>query len=192
MENDRKIQIIKAAVKRFSKHGPGKTTLDEIARDLRIGKATIYHYFISKEALFYSAIEWESDQFIEEISSIFGNEELSLHEKLGLYFNNKETVDQKYKLLYDLLLLLMRDDTFEKEKEILRSMLGKEEKVLETALNQLNGKKDIITNPSLPGILASMSWGWLFSIKLNQVTNCDERLPTKDFLNTLMEIVIRD
>ena len=43
MANDRKNQIIKAAAKRFARHGLNKTTLDEVARDIRIGKATIYH-----------------------------------------------------------------------------------------------------------------------------------------------------
>ena len=33
--------------------GSGKTTLEEIARDIRIGKATIYHYFSSKDELYY-------------------------------------------------------------------------------------------------------------------------------------------
>ena len=56
-DKDRKIQILKAAVKRFAKHGLNKTTLDEIARDLRIGKATIYNYFESKEELFYETIK---------------------------------------------------------------------------------------------------------------------------------------
>ncbi len=51
MPNDRKIQIIKAAAKRFARHGLNKTTLDEVARDIRIGKATIYHYFTSKDDL---------------------------------------------------------------------------------------------------------------------------------------------
>jgi len=51
LDKERKIQIIKAAVKRFTKHGLHKTTLDEVARDLRIGKATIYNYFESKEDL---------------------------------------------------------------------------------------------------------------------------------------------
>jgi len=54
MANERKHQIIRAAVKRFARHGHGKTTLEEIARDIRIGKATIYHYFESKDELFFA------------------------------------------------------------------------------------------------------------------------------------------
>ena len=56
MEKEKKKQLIRTAAKRFEKHGIKKTTLDEIARDLRITKATIYHYFNSKEDLFHSTL----------------------------------------------------------------------------------------------------------------------------------------
>ena len=69
--NPRKQQIIKAAQRRFVRHGLAKTTLEEIARDLRLGKATIYHYFKSKEEIFYSVLNSEIERYIEEIKSIF-------------------------------------------------------------------------------------------------------------------------
>ncbi len=192
MENDRKTQIIKAAVKRFSKHGLGKTTLDEIARDLRIGKATIYHYFISKEALFYKAIEWESDQYVEEIKTIFDNEGMPLRDRFNLYFNSKDTFDQRYKLLYDALLLLLKDDSFEKEKEILRSLLRKEEIILEMVLNPAYRKKELKAVPSLPLMFVVTSWGWLFGMKLNQLTSNDGQLLSREMLNILIENVLPD
>jgi AcrR family transcriptional regulator len=191
LENDRKSQIIKAAVKRFSKHGLGKTTLDEIARDLRIGKATIYHYFISKEALFYRSIEWEGEQYVEEVKSIFENEGLPLRERFNSYFISKETIDQKYKLLYELFLLLMRDNSFEKEKEILKTMLRKEEIILEMALNPAFRKKEMKAAPSLPLMFVAISWGWLFGTKLNQMTN-DNQLISKELLKILIENVLPD
>jgi AcrR family transcriptional regulator len=191
LEKDRKSQIIKAAVKRFSKHGLGKTTLDEIARDLRIGKATIYHYFISKDALFYRSIEWESDQYLEEVKLIFENEEIPLRERINSYFNSKEMIDQKYKLLYDLFLLLMKDNTFEKEKDILKSMLRKEELILELALNPANRKKEMKTVPSLPVMIVVTSWGWLFGTKLNQIMNHDQVI-SKELLNIFIENVLPD
>jgi AcrR family transcriptional regulator len=192
VENDRKTQIIKAAVKRFSKHGLGKTTLDEIARDLRIGKTTIYHYFISKEALFYRSIEWESEQYVEEVKTIFANEGMPLRDRFNLYFNSKETIDQRYKLLYDLFLLLMKDDSFEREKDILRSMLRKEEVILEMVLNPLYRKKELKAVPSLPVMFVVTSWGWLFGIKLNQITSNDGQLFSKELLSTLIENVLPD
>lgn len=192
MENDRKNQIIKAAVKRFSKHGLGKTTLDEIARDLRIGKATIYHYFISKEELFYRSVEWECDQYLEEIKLIFENNELTLKEKFNSYFTAKESTDQKYKLLYQIFLLLMKDESFEREKEILKTMLRKEELILEMVLSPAYRKKDMKIIPSLPELFVLSSWGWSFGMKLNQLTMDDGHLQSKELLNIFITNVMPD
>jgi AcrR family transcriptional regulator len=186
LENDRKSHIIKAAVKRFSKHGLGKTTLDEIARDLRIGKATIYHYFDSKEALFFRSIEWEGEQFIEDVKLIFENEELSLRDKFIAYFCSKENIDQKYKLLYEICILLMKDDHFEKEKEILKSIFDKEELIIETILSQVYKGKEKIS-PSFPKMFVVYSWGALFGGKLNQITNIDGETNSKELLNLTLE-----
>ncbi len=192
MENDRKTQIIKTAVKRFSKHGLGKTTLDEIARDLRIGKATIYHYFVSKEALFYSSLEWESEQFIEEVKSIFENEALPVRERFNEYFLCKEKLDQNHKLLYEIFLLLMKDDSFEKEKNILKSMLRKEEIILEMVLAPAYRLKELKQIPSLPVMFVTTSWGWLFGVKLNQITRGEDQILSKELLNILIENVLPD
>ncbi|MCZ7612419.1 MAG: TetR/AcrR family transcriptional regulator [Ignavibacteriaceae bacterium] len=73
MAKGRKEEIVRAAAKRFSRHGFNKTTLEEIARDIRIGKPTIYHYFTSKDELFNSSVEFQSSQFIEDIKAIFNN-----------------------------------------------------------------------------------------------------------------------
>jgi len=50
MEN-RKDQIIDAALKRFSHFGFHKTTMNEIADDLRITKANLYYYYPDKSTL---------------------------------------------------------------------------------------------------------------------------------------------
>ena len=192
LENDRKTQIIEAAVKRFAKHGLGKTTLDEIARDLRIGKATIYHYFDSKEELFFRSVEWESEQYIGEIKIIFDNEEITLKERFNSYFICKENTAQKYKLLYESILLLMNDDSFEKEKDILKTMLGKEEVIIEMALNPAIRKKTGKAIPALPLMLVITSWGWLFGTRLKQVTNCEEQVIPKELLGLLIENILPD
>ncbi len=60
MKKNKKITIIQAAQKLFAQFGFDKTTVDEIARGARIGKATLYHYFRSKEDVFKEVIEKES------------------------------------------------------------------------------------------------------------------------------------
>ncbi len=57
---DKKNLIISVAEKIFSRFGLNKTTMDEIAKAARIGKATLYHYFASKEHIFAEVIQKES------------------------------------------------------------------------------------------------------------------------------------
>jgi TetR/AcrR family transcriptional regulator len=104
MPNERKNQIIKAAVKRFTRHGLSKTTLDEIARDIRIGKASIYHYFTSKDDLYIESLKWEIELFLEQAITVFVNESKKIEQKLLEYFELKDSVPENYKLIYDTLL----------------------------------------------------------------------------------------
>lgn len=168
METDRKTQIIKAAAKRFARHGLNKTTLDEIARDLRIGKATIYHYFKSKEALFYETLEYDVHLFIEDVKVIFHNEQTSFKEKLVEYFNYKQEIYNKYKLLYDLMILVLKEEGIEREQEILKALLQNEEEVLKIFLKSKNSGD---TRTDLAKFFAMQSWGILFGKRLNDIRN---------------------
>src|SRR5690606_9359025 len=105
-----------------------------IARDLRIGKATIYHYFDTKEDLFFETISWETDQIIEEIKSIFNNEEVELRERFLNYFNFKTELHTKYQLVYEILLLLLKDSSLERESLIINQLIKREEEIINLAL----------------------------------------------------------
>ena len=144
MEKNRKLQIIQAAVKRFTKHGINKTTLDEIARDLRIGKATIYHYFQSKEELYYATIELRTEEYLEEIRSIFNNGEIPIEDRFIDYFIYKNSLGEKYQLIYELVLLLLKDYNFEPELNALKNLLDKEKELIKDVLNGINKLKSTL------------------------------------------------
>ncbi len=57
---NKKEQILTVAQKFFSRFGLRKTTMDEIARAASMGKATLYHYFRSKEHVFAEVIKRET------------------------------------------------------------------------------------------------------------------------------------
>lgn len=61
--DNRKEQIIKAALKRFSHFGIGKTTMNEIAEDSSISKGNIYYYFPDKNALIAEVVKELLGQF---------------------------------------------------------------------------------------------------------------------------------
>ena len=190
MAKQRQEEIVRAASKRFSRHGFGKTTLDEIARDVRIGKPTIYHYFKSKDELFYSSIDFQSKQFIEDIKAIFNNQDLPVGARLLEYFAFKETINHRYKLLYDLVLALLKDDTLEKEKNILKNLLKTETEVVGLILNSIYTGRIESMNLSLPYYVVHLSWGLLFSSLIKEFSDEAKSVNMKELLFKSLETIL--
>ena len=59
--------ITQGARKIFSRYGFLKTTVEEIAKAARMGKASLYHYFESKEDIFREVVEQEHRFLTEKI-----------------------------------------------------------------------------------------------------------------------------
>jgi len=59
-QNNKQQLILDAARKRFLHFGYAKTSLDEIANDIGMGKATLYHYYKNKEDIFLNVVKQES------------------------------------------------------------------------------------------------------------------------------------
>ena len=78
--DDKKERILKVAEEFFAHFGIKKTTMDEIAKKLRIGKSTLYYYFKSKTHIFAEVIKKES---------------LSLRNELLIEISNANTPQEK-------------------------------------------------------------------------------------------------
>lgn len=168
MASEKRIQIIKAADKRFAKHGLNKTTLDEIARDLRIGKATLYHYFESKDDLFYQTIDWEVELYLQSIASSLSNIDQPITTRMLEYISYKENINQHSKLLYDLLVKVIEGYSLGKENNILNRLFLKEEELLKTVLTDFYTTKVVSVTPVLPTYILMLSWGLVFGNRLNK------------------------
>lgn len=187
MAKGRKEEIIRAAAKRFGRHGIGKTTLDEIARDVRIGKPTIYHYFKSKDDLFYSSLIWEATQFIGDIKAIFNNQDSPVGARLLEYFAFKETVYQRYRLLYELMLSLFKNDSLEKERQILQKLLDNEEEVVGLILSSIYTGRIESMEPALPSYIVHLSWGLMFSTILRELGEDGKSVSMKELMFKSLE-----
>jgi AcrR family transcriptional regulator len=60
--------IIEASQKRFGLYGVEKTSMREIADDLKISKASLYYYFPDKASLYRAVVEKEQKEFIDAIT----------------------------------------------------------------------------------------------------------------------------
>ena len=68
-EKSDKVQIIiEASQKRFGLFGVEKTSMREIANDLKLSKASLYYYFPDKESLYKAVVEKEQKEFIDKIT----------------------------------------------------------------------------------------------------------------------------
>jgi AcrR family transcriptional regulator len=61
--------IILSAGKIFSHYGFKKTTMNEIARALKMGKSSIYYYFESKEDIFEAVVRHEANILRNELTT---------------------------------------------------------------------------------------------------------------------------
>lgn len=69
IESDKETVILQAARKRFDHYGLGKTTMNEIAADIGMSKASLYYYYPDKEHLFLAVIRKESDEFLKQLDA---------------------------------------------------------------------------------------------------------------------------
>lgn len=190
MANEKRIQIIKAADKRFAKHGLNKTTLDEIARDLRIGKATLYHYFKSKEDLFYQTISWEVEQYINIISLTLTNNEQPINLRLLDYISYKENLNQHSKLLYDMLVKVIEGYSLEEENKILNNLFHAEENILKSVLTDFYSSRVVSVTPVLPTYILMLSWGMVFGNRLNKTAFQERVVNYKELIMKSIESIL--
>ncbi|MBU0690565.1 TetR/AcrR family transcriptional regulator [bacterium] len=85
---DKQTHIIKTAQKLFSQFGLKKVTTDDIAREARISKTTLYKFYRNKEDVFQDVVELETNQMIARITESVDAQD-SVESKLKAFLNAK-------------------------------------------------------------------------------------------------------
>lgn len=186
--NERKIQLLKAASKRFSKLGYNKTTLEEVARDIRIGKATIYHYFKSKDELFYEVIQWESNELLEKIKSIFNNESVEIFERFFRYFQYKENILSENKMIVNLLLKKISSDLIDKETDLVNKLIENEVEILRLVISFINREQIDKFDENIPREIVILSW--MLAFINNKFSHQNRKLFNDERLKSFIKIFI--
>ncbi|MCB0013808.1 MAG: helix-turn-helix transcriptional regulator, partial [Anaerolineales bacterium] len=60
-QDERRNEILAAALQAFSENGYDKTSIDDVVRATGLSKGTIYWYFKNKQALFTALMEFVVD-----------------------------------------------------------------------------------------------------------------------------------
>lgn len=185
--NDRKMQIIKAADKRFARHGFHKTSMDEIARDIRIGKPTLYYYFESKDALYIEVIKWEFENYLEMINNIFSDENLSIQKRFEEYFIKKDSVRNDFKLVFEIIVHFISEQTTEAETGLLKEYLFKEEEIIKKILTIFYKDKIKAVSKSLPYSIVILSWMVSVGKKLSSQLNADKEFIAEENIRQIID-----
>ncbi|MCL2065308.1 MAG: TetR/AcrR family transcriptional regulator [Candidatus Cloacimonetes bacterium] len=85
MSNIKENAILEAATKLIVRHGYQKTSIDDICREAKIGKGTVYHYFESKEEIFVAILKQISFDVWDGMRKKIDNAN-SFEEKFKLFF----------------------------------------------------------------------------------------------------------
>jgi len=98
--DERRQEIINAARHLFQTTGYDRTTMQDVMERLNIAKGTIYHYFISKEALLEAVVENIVDETIGQMEQALPGLKGNALEKMGFLFgagnvaaDNREVMD---------------------------------------------------------------------------------------------------
>jgi AcrR family transcriptional regulator len=93
-------KVVITAGQIFSHYGFKKTTMDEIAKALKMGKSSVYYYFTSKEEIFEAVVRYEANILRNELTNAIKSVEspidkmrnyvfvrMRAFEKLSNYYN---------------------------------------------------------------------------------------------------------
>lgn len=99
-QDQKREQILEAALKRFAHFGLNKTTMNEIASDLNFSKALLYYYFPDKLSLYTAVMEKVFAEIAGIVNKAIDDSKTAL-EAIDNYFNVRLAFLEKYFPLLD-------------------------------------------------------------------------------------------
>ncbi|MCP4140195.1 MAG: TetR/AcrR family transcriptional regulator [Chloroflexi bacterium] len=99
---ERRQEIIAAAVKLFGSKGYEKTTMTNVMDTVGIAKGTIYHYFKSKEDLLEAVIEQSVVDYLAEMQAVLDESTGTALDKMQLLITSGQVADEKEEIIEQL------------------------------------------------------------------------------------------
>ncbi|SKB94443.1 transcriptional regulator, TetR family [Parapedobacter luteus] len=142
MLDDKRNQIIAAALRRFSHFGIAKTSMSEIADDMKLSKANLYYYFQDKfaliEAIAYQIMD-ESDLAVKQALEEIPN---TLDMLIRLLDIKKEYLEKYYMLIINLHEMNMNEERW---IALSKGMLQRETEVISKIFDRGIKRNELVT-----------------------------------------------
>ncbi len=183
-------KVIVTAGQIFSRYGFRKTTMDEIARELKMGKSSIYYYFESKEEIFEAVVLYEANILRNELTTAIKSVESPVEKMRSYVFVRMKTFEKLsnyYNAIFDKNLAHfdfienIRSRYDREELAILRLLLwhGTREKVFNVANSEYTA---LAIQTTLKGLEVPLFW-------MKKEVNIGNRLDA--ILNVLFNGILR-
>jgi AcrR family transcriptional regulator len=93
-------KILESARGLFAKYGFSKTTIEDIAKSLRVGKSSLYYYFKDKEGILKAVIDYDIGRIKERVIDAL-KKAPTPQEKLRIYTIMRMTFFKEYTAVYN-------------------------------------------------------------------------------------------
>ena len=157
-------EILSAAQSLFARFGPKKVTTDEIARDAKISKATLYKHFKNKGEIFDEVVRMEAAEMFSSIRDAVAQQKTvqakfrahlltkltKIRKLLNFYHVTMESNDDYWPYIAE-----ARERFMLQEREIVKEMLVEGNKSGEIAVEEV----DMVAH-MMVGTLQSREIGW--------------------------------
>jgi len=182
----KKSDILDGAQILFSQFGLKRVTTDDIAREARVSKATIYRHFQNKTDIFGEVVDIEADQLLSAIREAVDQEstcvgKLKAHlltkmskiqELINFYKVTQNTSDNFWPFIAE-----ARDRSITAEKEIVREIIE-------------YGNRTGELNVENPGLVSSMMVVSLKSQELDWATEGHDDISLEDYVDMMLGVMM--
>ena len=138
IDEDKKMNIINAALRLFSKNGYKHTTTESITKNANISKGLLFHYFKNKKTLYFYLYDYSVQLIVDEIM----NKKESTSDDFFEYV--KENTKNKWKMMetYPYIYLFLISSVKEEDKEIKEYVMTKTKELRDDSWNEVIKKVD--------------------------------------------------
>lgn len=150
----KKMGILAAAERVFSRHGYAATRMEDISREAGVSKGNVYNYFKSKQQIFTEVFLYSQTKDREVYDEIISSTAISAREKvlriIETVLNRFSARDHIGKLLLEFWASAGRED-FSEINEVVNSLYSKYLDALESiiAQGQSRGELSVMTTPRM-------------------------------------------
>jgi AcrR family transcriptional regulator len=184
-------ELIEAAVAVFSAKGFQKASMGEIAVRANIGKGTIYEYFKSKEALFYSCFDWFEKKTLYKVSDTLTDCDSAvdkLHKAARVMVKAATRYIEFYPLTLEVWAMASTGMAQERFADRLRESYRVFRRVIETILREGQASGDFRHDIDVVAIAALLTGAFDGAILQSWF---DRSINIEQYMNRFMDIVVR-